>query len=392
MRTKRATWDVRSVLLLGFLGASACALESKEPASKVEVVLQRRNLVVQFADGPTAAEHRHIEELVSSTLKDGKLPAELARGKEHARVLLFLAAAEVEARVTVLALRALRDVYGPRDMPHKAAVNDAFIDVVVERLSTQDSTIQAAALTAARAALSQHQPNRRLIEAILLVGGSEKASPAARFATLQALGSAHYKAFDAAALEVVFSALQAAPTYVVSAALDALDTAAPAVTWTPERLAQVTVPLLQHSDPGIRGQVFSLLRRVDSRTATVEGAVLAGLADSHGFVRAEAAKTAGALRFSSTKSSLARLLDDRAGTRHAIDGFDAFDGTPGRITLGRGAGTQVRVLAYQALVELSRGALTPSRSSHAGDAELERSIAAAKVWATARGAAAPASP
>jgi hypothetical protein len=147
-------------------------------------------------------------------------------------------------------------------------------------------------------------------------------------------------------------------------------------------LVAAVMPLLDHTDPMVRGRAAELLGAGGKGRAAVELALLDKLQDPAPFVRSKATQALGRQGFGPAIHGVAKLLDDNAADRIEGPTWKTLEGSVGRrVHEGSAQGT-VSHAAVTALSQLSGGKFRPEQVPPK-DEKLgvhKKNVAAAKAW------------
>jgi HEAT repeats len=302
----------RSPFLVHVALLAACALAPacKGKGDKLDSQTSASVGASATAAGPSPEQALRLEALAADvdekkwSFKTPPAPAEALE------ISLLLIKSERSEAVTGAALQTLAKALKP-----KAALPPEVVSVVIQQLSSTTPRVVTRALAVAALGLSAPKPDGQLIDALVqLSKKSDFSAGKGRYVLLGALRHAPLTLRRGALKSVLVSSLTASEPYVVIEALQLLDDEdAPAR--RDAQLETAFLPLLDRSEPQIRGVALRSLGRVARVDGSIKDAMVAALKDENPFVRSQACVALGMAEVNSAVPALVPLLDDLADNR-----------------------------------------------------------------------------
>lgn len=327
----RPTRGLAALALLGVIALATGWLVCRD-ASKASTTNGVASASVNDRFG--ADEQRAVEAVKAQiTARAAPAGSELVPGRSNAEVFAYIAETSDDPAVIAAALRETLGVYSSRSSQKRAP--DADLErVLLKHLRSSDPTILGAALAAARIPLMTATPSPAITQAITESTRPERGA-AERAAALEALALLRPDRRDATVLAAFEQALSAAEPELLSLALLALSQSGASLGALPEdaraRLAALVVALGAHPNPGVRGRSLAVLAELTG-LLSAEARFAAGrqhLADSDGYVRAQAADLLLRCREPMAIHALIDSVRDLAPARYELRGFTNLDGSAG---------------------------------------------------------------
>jgi len=379
-------WLLAVCCALTVLGAGGCARRDRESGETAEEQArgEERNLpFVPLGLRLTQDDIDYAQELAGRVHRRA-FPKELVGDESNASLFIHLAATSSSPEVVVAALDAMRTTFssGHRPKPREPRGGDDYGTVVALRLQSEHAEILAAAIEAARPALSGARPFAPMIDELCVVAQSHP-NVGARVRALKALGEVpHYQKHDSI-VRALLGVLESDGPAVLATALDYAARHQARELLEQDAFREHAIRLLRHSDPAVRGRAARLAALLAPKDVGVVAPVVTMLHDAQPCARAFAALALVDIHDPSAIHALLPLVADMANARYRIR-YKDLDGRNAQVayfTKRRSLVHDRIVQAISALSEQTAVPFVPPPELAASPAQgRQRTAEAARQW------------
>lgn len=312
------------------------------------LVLDTTRPALTFADEATKTAAAALAKEIDGL----KFPFDVVKIEANALPFLHLAHTADDVALAAAALDAMARRYSAGDTKGSRKVDADYHAVVAYRLASDDPTILAAALRAARNSAETVPPDAKVV-GVLVDRAHHHDNLGGRFAALDAL---HNVKAPTGPIQIAFEhALTETSPQFLALTLDAMGFMGDKMARR-DAFEQTVVELTKHPEAIVRGEAVPVLANMarfsDGKDRAVK-VLLPLLDDPEPSVRAQAVYAMGAMRWMESAAKLVELLDDTGSTRIEVDGWTNLDGSASRPSLGVSTSKTVGSVAVMSLSLLS---------------------------------------